>query len=142
MSYESIIIAAAKAAKVSGALLFAICLQESGNKNIYTESDGGSPTYGICQVKYDTATMMGYKGDPKGLMVPATNAKYAAKYLKYQEKRYSGNWCHMTAAYNSGTLRIEKRSGKPKNLQYVLKVQKKLQEKLRPQLSCDIVKSD
>lgn len=139
MSYETIILAAAKAAKVSGALLLAICLQESGGKNIYTENDGGSPTYGICQIKYDTATMMGYKGSPDGLMKPAINAKFAAKYLKYQENRYGENWCHMAAAYNSGTLQIEKRSGKPRNLQYVRKVQKKLPESLRPSMSCDTV---
>lgn len=142
MTFETIILAAAKTAKISGALLLAICAQESGLKNIYTPDDGGTPTYGICQVKFGTAQMMGYHGAADGLMKPATNAKYAAKYLKYQETKYSGNWCKMTAAYNSGTFRIEKRSGKPKNIQYVLKVSKKLQEDLRPKLACDTVKTD
>lgn len=139
MSYESIIIAAAKAAKVSTALFFAICSHESGIKNILTKNDGGSPTYGVCQVKFETAKMMGYKGEPFGLMDPATNAKYGARYLKYQEKRYGDDWCKITAAYNAGSVFIEKRSKRLKNLQYVHKVQEKLQEDLRPKLECDTV---
>lgn len=137
MTYEAIIIAAAKLAKVSPQLLLAICVTESDLKNVEVPHDGGSPTYGICQVKLGTAQMLGYKGTAKGLMIPVTNAKYAAKYLKFQKDRYSYDWCKATAAYNSGTYNMSKVTpGYPMNLKYVRKVQSKLEPKNRFKLSC------
>lgn len=138
MTYETIILSAAKAAKVSGQLLLAICLHESHLKNIEVPHDGGSPTYGICQVKLDTAKFLGYTGDGQGLMVPETNAKYAALYLKYQKERYDYDWCKATAAYNAGTYNESKKvPGKPRNLKYVRLVQQNLELDLQKKLSCD-----
>jgi len=137
MIYETIILAAAKAAKVSGALLLAICTHESGLKNVKVPDDGGSPTYGICQVKYGTAQMMGFTGKPKDLMDPETNAKYAAAYLKYQKERYESDWVKATAAYNAGTYNeSSKIPGCPKNLKYIRHVRKKLDESLQDKLRC------
>lgn len=137
MIYETIILAAAKAAKVSGALLLAICTHESNLKNVKVPNDGGSPTYGICQVKYETAQMMGFDGKPKDLMDPSTNAKYAAAYLKYQKERYDSDWIKATAAYNAGTYNeSSKIPGCPRNLKYIRLVKKKLDESLRHRLTC------
>lgn len=143
MTYETIILLAAKKAAVSGALLLAICTHESGLVNVLVPHDGGSPTYGICQVKFETAKMIGFTGKAKDLMIPATNAKWAAAYLKFQHKRYDGDWCKTVAAYNSGTYNESKKSpGKPRNLVYVRYVQKKLDDDLQDKLSCDIIEQE
>lgn len=143
MTYETVILLAAKKAAVSGALLLAICTHESGLKNIESKQDGGSSSYGICQVKYETAKMIGFTGQAKDLMVPEKNAKWAARYLRYQFDRYEDDWCKVTAAYNSGTYNESKKvPGKPRNLAYVKYVQKKLDEGLQSKLSCNIVKQE
>lgn len=139
--YTTIILAAAKAAKVSGALLLAICTHESNLKNVEVPHDGGSPSYGICQIKFGTAQMLGYEGSAKGLMNPATNAKWAAQYLRYQNERYEGSWCRVTAAYNAGRYNESQiLPGYPRNLKYVRKVQAKLEAHLQHKLSCTAVR--
>lgn len=138
MDYISVILLAAKKAGVSGALLLAICTHESGLNNILVPHDGGSPTFGICQVKYYTAKMFGLKGEAKELMKPEINAKIAARYLKYQTLRYDGCLYKAVAAYNAGTYNESKKVlGKPRNLAYVRKVQKNLGVHLQFRMSCD-----
>lgn len=138
MNFVTIILAAAKKAGVSGPMLLAICMHESGLKNVMVPHDGGSPTYGVCQVKYDTAIMLGYEGKPEGLMVVKENAKWAAKYLKRQHDRYDGDWCKAVAAYNAGRYNESKiKPGYPRNLKYVNRVKKKLEEDMQNHLSCD-----
>lgn len=137
MTYSAIILAAAKAAKVSGALLLAICTHESGLTNAYVLHDGGSPSIGVCQIKESTAKMMGFKGQWQDLMNPSVNAKWAAKYLSYQIDRYGDDWCKLVAAYNAGTYSESKKvPGKPRNLKYVLMVQEKLEKELQHRLTC------
>lgn len=137
MTYTAIILAAAKAAKISGSLLIAVCTHESGLTNVLVPHDGGSPTYGVCQVKEATAKMFGYKGDGKGLMNPKTNARFAALYLKYQIERYGDDWVKVVAAYNAGSYNeSKKKPGCPKNLKYVRLVQKKMEQGLQYKLSC------
>ncbi len=137
MNFVQILFKAAKSAKISGAILVAICSHESGLQNIVVQ-DNGSFSYGICQIKMDTATMLGYEGKPEGLMDPETNAMYAAAYLKYQHNRYQ-NWCHAIAAYNAGRYNESKiLPGHPRNLKYVKNVQKRLNKTLRDITSCDI----
>lgn len=141
MAFTAIILAAAKQIGVSGSLLLAICTHESGLDNVLVQHDGGSPSYGICQIKYSTAKMIGFQGKAKDLMVPKINAYWAASYLKYQKSRYDGNWLKSTAAYNSGTYNESKDvPGCPRNLKYIRFVQKKLDDKLQNRLNCDIVK--
>lgn len=141
MSFTVIILAAAKKIGVSGSLLLAICTHESGLNNIYLHRDGGSPTFGICQIKYETAKMVGFTGESKELMKAETNAEWAATYLKYQKSRYGGDWVKSTAAYNSGTyFESTKVPGCPKNLQYIKYVQGKLEKSLQDKLSCNIIK--
>lgn len=143
MNYNAIVLAitkAASAAKVSSALLLAICSYESADFTVtYNHIDGGSPSYGICQIKEDTARMLGFKGKASELMNTHTNAKWAARYLKYQEDRYGTNdWCKLAAAYNAGSYNESKKvPGKPRNLKYVRRVQRKLAEELQDRLSCE-----
>lgn len=123
MTYDIIVLAAAKAAKVSGSLLLAICMHETGLKNVIVHQDGGSPTFGICQVKAETARMLGYEGKPEGLLNPEINAKYAALYLKKQLIRYDNDHKKAIAAYNAGRYNESiKYPGKPRNLKYLNKV--------------------
>lgn len=139
MTYAAIILTAAAKVKISGALLLAICTHETNLTNVVTSHDGGSPSIGICQVKENTARMLGFKGIEKDLMIPSINAKWAARYLKYQMNRYGENdWCKLASAYNSGTYNESKRHpGKPRNFGYVRKVQKKLAYELQDRLSCE-----
>ena len=139
MNFFQIITGAAKSAKISGAILFAICSHESGLHNKIVHRDGGSPSYGICQVKLQTAKMFGYEGPAMGLMEPEINAKYAALYLRYQYKRYQ-NWCQAIAAYNAGRYNESQiLPGHPRNLKYVRHVQRKLNSRLQKVTSCDIL---
>lgn len=156
---ESIILLVAKTVGVPGVLLLAICTNESGLNNLTILHDGGSPSVGICQVKKETAELMGYKGisygklrptknrmypgameavgRAKGLMNPKTNAEFAAKYLKYQLERYDNNWCKATAAFNAGTYNPSKKSpGKPRNYKYVKQVTLFLDDDHKDYLVC------
>jgi soluble lytic murein transglycosylase-like protein len=116
---------AAKQVGVAGSLLLAICTHETGLKNTVNEHDGGSPSIGLCQLKEQSVKMIGFKGNRKSLENPKINALWAAKYLMWQLERYNGNACKAVAAYNSGTYKeSKKKPGYPKNLKYVKKVQK------------------
>lgn len=138
MDVISTLLSAAKVAKVSGILLVAICSHESLNfTKTYTPDDKGSPSFGICQVKYDTAYQMGFQGMPVELMDNKTNAKYAALYLKYQQTRYGDDWCVLSAAFNAGSyVESKKAPGYPRNLKYVRLVQQKLPDDFKDRLSC------
>lgn len=139
MDVISTLLSAAKIAKVSGILLVAICSHESMNfTKTYTPNDKGSPSFGVCQVKYDTAYQMGFRGVPEELQNTKTNAKYAALYLQYEQKRYGDrDWCVLTSAFNAGSYLESKRApGYPKNLKYVRLVQKKLPDDFKDRLSC------
>ena len=140
MNYTEIILAAAKSAKVSGSLLLAICSYESHDFQwTFVQYDHGSPSVGICMVKEETAKMLGFTGNLMDLMDSKVNAKYAAKYLKFQEERYgSKDWCKLVSSYNAGTYKESKKQpGKPTNLVYVRRVQKKLDKNLQHRLSCE-----
>jgi len=137
MTYSAIILAAAKAAKVSGALLLAICTQESNLTNAYVLHDGGSPSIGVCQLKYETAKMLGFKGRAQDLMNPVYNSTYAAKYLAYQQNRYGNDWVKIASSYNAGSYNPSKKVvGCPRNLKYVIAVKSKLDGEHHTRMAC------
>lgn len=140
MTYIETITTAAKALKVSSTLLVAICTHESGGlKNVLVPHDHGSTSFGVCQVKFQTAKMLGFKGQEQDLMNVETNAKVAAQYLKYQMRRYNDNACMSVAAYNAGSFSESKKlPGKPRNLRYVRLVQAQLPISERYLLSCNL----
>lgn len=91
---------------VPAELLTAICKVESGLVAVRS-LDGATHSFGICQVKLETAQHMDsiYKhkhlATAERLMDNYINAFYAAKYLAYQYRRY-GDWMLATDAYNKG----------------------------------------
>lgn len=104
-------------------LLVAICWVESRhNPWAYNKND---PSYGLCQLMYPTAKQMGYKGKPAGLFNAQINAKYAAKYLRWQLKRYKNNWLLAIVSYNAGSV-IRNRRGRIVNFKYADKIIKTL----------------
>lgn len=87
-------------------LLSAVCFTESSYKiNAVHYSDGNTDSYGICQIKYETAQWLGFEGTPEDLMRPETNIYYAGKFLSYQLRRYHGNIHRALTAYNRGNAR-------------------------------------
>jgi len=137
MTYLQIISAAAKAAKVSAVLLYAICQHESNNFMYdFSMYDNGSPSYSACQIKESAARQLGFKGDAMQLRNPYIGIKYAALYLKYEESRYGDDWVKITSAYNSGTYIEGKIKNCPRNLRYINLVKEKLDESLRYKLDC------
>lgn len=139
MTYAKIIATAAKAAKVSAILLYAICNHESnGFTYDYTMYDSGSPSFSVCQIKKTTALMLGWKGkDEMKLRNPYVGIKYAALYLAYQQQRYGDDWVKLTAAYNSGSYNpSNKVKGCPRNLKYLNSVKEELPNYLRYRLEC------
>lgn len=141
MDYAQTIVYAAKIAKVPPSLLLAICMHETGLKNVINPHDGGSASIGICQIKLATAQSIGYKGTAKGLLNPKMNSMWAGKYLKKQMIRYKNNLCMATAAFNAGRFNNSLiMPGYPRNLKYVRQVQKNLDFSMRSKLSCKNIK--
>lgn len=86
-------------------LLSSLCYVESKhNVNALALDDGGSASIGICQLKYKTAKMMGFKGAARQLIDPRTNIKFSAKYLRHQILRYK-SVRKGVIAYNRGNSR-------------------------------------
>lgn len=104
---------AADKVEVPRALLLALCWGEGwASKSMGkdpTHMDGDTLSYGICQVKLETAEWMDklykhkIKATPSRLEDPKINAFYAAKYLKYQLKQYDNSWQLAVDAYNKGS---------------------------------------
>jgi soluble lytic murein transglycosylase-like protein len=121
---DKAIFEAANITGVPAGLLISICWHESGGyrSNLSEKLDGKTPSYGICQVKLETAAHMDklykLKGrvSVQGLRQPFVNAFYAGLYLKYQMKRYK-SWSKAVAAYNKGHF-----SDKNPNSKYIRKV--------------------
>lgn len=103
-------------------LLSALCYVESGHHvGAYLANDGGSPSHGVCQVKLETARLMGFRGTPAKLKQPKVNIYYAGKYLAYQMVRYNHDSRKAIAAYNAGTFKVN-RKGQVCNRKYLGKV--------------------
>lgn len=91
-------------------LLPAICWVESNHRNVDNMNDGGSPSYGVCQIKLDTANWMkdhhkipGPELEPDDLRKPEINIFYAGLYVQYLLKRYKGDLNCTISGYNAGS---------------------------------------
>lgn len=83
-------------------ILYAVCFVETKlNTTAYASRDGKSPSYGVCQIKLNTARGLGFKGAKEALMNPSTNAYFAAKYIQLHLKHYK-NLDKAISAYNAG----------------------------------------
>lgn len=105
-------------------LLSALCWIESNhNPKAIHKDDGSGNSVGICEIKLETAKLLGFKGTEQGLMDPKVNIYYAGKYLAKQIDRYNGDAIKGIAAYNAGTYRVNAK-GLIMNRRYVAKVTK------------------
>lgn len=97
-------LAASQAFNLPPGLLASVCYVETRhNVKAITINDGGSPSYGVCQIKLETARNLGYRGSERSLQTSqSTNTYFAAKYLRYQMDRYGGNVWRAISAYNAG----------------------------------------
>ena len=91
-------------------LLNAICWVESNHRNIDNMSDGGSPSYGVCQIKLATANWMkehfnipGVELEPSDLQKPEINIYYSGLYLTYLSNRYKNDLKCIISGYNAGS---------------------------------------
>lgn len=108
--------------KLPPGLLIGLCAVESSlDPKAINWTDGGSASYGLCQIKEATAKGEGFEGDTVLLLNPLINAFHSASYLSRQLTRYGGDYCSAIAAYNAGTRRFNKR-GLFINEAYVKKV--------------------
>jgi len=67
--------------------------------------------WGLMQIKYATAKSMGYRGQPRGLLDPATNLKFGGKYLAGAYLVAGGNADRAIRLYRSGYYYEAKRKG-------------------------------
>lgn len=111
-------------------LLSSICYVESTHQvKAHNPMDGGSPSLGVCQIKYKTAQHMGFKGAEGELQASVKqNTYWAGAYLKWQLKRYKGDIVKAVAAYNAGSYKPSVVRKGPINQKYVTKVFKKWSE--------------
>ena len=87
-------------------MLKAVCYVETKHDvNAVSYYDGKTHSYGICQVKLETARWLGFKGTEKELMKPKINIYYAGKYLAYQMRRYKNDVHRAITAYNRGNAK-------------------------------------
>lgn len=117
-----LILAVAHKIGISGALLLSVCTIENNLKTTNTYNDGGGYTsFSVCQVQLRAAKDFGSHYDSLALQQPKVNIKIAAKYLKKQLQRYKGDVRLAVAAYNSGTVKFN-RKGQLINRAYVNRV--------------------
>jgi hypothetical protein len=95
------IMMAADEVGIPAPLLYSICHTETRIRNVVNKYDGGSPSYGYCQVKLRTARQFFPKWAAKDLMSPYKNFLVAASYLKYQEERFKTT-LKAISSYNAG----------------------------------------
>lgn len=105
-------------------LLSALCMVETGHRDVVVPHDGGSASIGVCQVKLSTAKRFDSSLTQSKLLKRDVNVRLAGQELLRQYQRY-GNWCWAVAAYNAGRLNMHG-SGLPRNVRYVRKVERHL----------------
>jgi len=95
---DALIIAHAGANGVPVALLREVIRRES-NFNPRAVHRGN---YGLMQVRLGTARALGYRGDAAGLLDPAVNMSYGARYLAGAYRAARGNEARTLALYTRG----------------------------------------
>jgi soluble lytic murein transglycosylase-like protein len=91
--------------KVDPRLIFATIMVESrGNPDAYRyEPSINDASYGLGQLLYGTAVLMGFDGEPQHLREPQTNIDLIARYHRYNLDVYGElNVDQIATAYNAG----------------------------------------
>lgn len=104
---------------ISANLLYAVCLHETGFKNVSNYNDPHNGSYGICQINLDTAREIMPYVDRLALMQIRVNLEIAGLYLKKLSNKYN-NISHVLAAYNAGHVTYV--DGTIRNHRYIDKV--------------------
>lgn len=129
MSLLASITLAAQLSGVPPEALMAICYQESSlRSHVIVEKDGGSASYGLCQIKLNSAREVLGGIAPKHLLDPFLNSLVAGKYLSKMIKRYNGRLDCGINAYNTGAKRT-KCNNETSFTRYVTKVRGHMKSK-------------
>lgn len=109
-------------------LMIAVAWVESSHRTtLPVKKDGSTPSYGVFQIKLETARWVDkvyhhkHKATPTRLLTVDDNALYACKYMKLLLKRY-GNWQMAVDAYNKGHV-VSEESGYVQKVKQALEVQ-------------------
>jgi soluble lytic murein transglycosylase-like protein len=104
---DRLIAAYSAAYEVPASLIHRVIKRESN----YDPKAYHAGNYGLMQIRYRTAKGMGYDGSPHGLLDPATNLKYAVKYLKGAWMVAGGSESRADRLYQRGYYYDAKRKG-------------------------------
>ena len=77
----------------------------------YNPAARNGPYYGLMQISHATATGMGYRGSPSGLLDAETNLRYAVRYLAGAYVTAGGNHDQAVRFYARGYYYDAKRAG-------------------------------
>jgi soluble lytic murein transglycosylase-like protein len=77
----------------------------------YNAGARNGPYYGLMQISHATASGMGYRGAPGGLLDAETNLRYAVRYLAGAYVTAGGNYDRSVRFYASGYYYDAKRAG-------------------------------
>lgn len=97
-NYSALAAREAHISHVPARLVMAVIRVESG-MNPHAVHAGN---FGLMQIRPQTARGMGYRGTARGLLNPATNVRYGAKYLALAWHKSHGNVCRALMGYQSG----------------------------------------
>jgi len=101
-----------EAAKALGAkdphLVLAIVERESRGSAKAVYPIRAPSSYGLMQLKYQTAKAMGFVGPVTELYEWRKNLQYGVRYLDYQLDRYDGDIRKAVSAYNAGHAKYRK----------------------------------
>lgn len=93
--------------QVPEALVRRVIVRESN----YNPAARNGPYYGLMQISHATATGMGYRGSPSGLLDAETNLRYAVRYLAGAYVTAGGNYDQSVRFYARGYYYDAKRAG-------------------------------
>ena len=120
--FDLMITLAALNAGLSADLFERVCWVESRHRNVITHNDGGSPSYGPCQIKLVAARTIDPRITRQALTKPHVSTRLAALYLARQIRRAGGDIDCGLLLYNQGSTQLTRCS----RTQYVRKVKNAL----------------
>ncbi len=106
-SYDGLIGYYSEQYNVPETLVRRVIVRESG----YNAGARNGPYYGLMQISHATASGMGYRGSPSGLLDAETNLRYAVRYLAGAYVTAGGNPDRAVRFYASGYYYDAKRAG-------------------------------
>lgn len=106
-SYDGLIAHYSQQYSVPEALVRRIIVRESG----YNAAARNGPYYGLMQISHATASGMGYRGSPSGLLDAETNLRFAVRYLAGAYVTAGGNYDQAVRFYARGYYYDAKRAG-------------------------------